>query len=175
MVVPSFHQWDWRARVGAVITTGTALVMAGNLVGAAEKLAPYVPASRGYVQSAILARSAMRDVQVQKIVDDAKAAAAAVAATASTELKLAQAEVQKTLTLVMQQQFDIQGAIYEGQLSRLRAELVDLEISLKDRPSDLLILRRKAEVVAGIEVAQRKQQEAECQSRKAQGMFASGC
>lgn len=132
------------------------------------------------VLDSIAQRAVKRDKQIQEITESAKAALndaadkATLALAKAAELVVVQNDEQHTLQLVMQQQYEIQGSIFDGQLRALRAELVDLQVHLKPpNDHDQLLLGRQAEVVDTIQSVTRRKAAADCDLAKLRGFIRS--
>lgn len=188
------REWNWGQRWAAIVTVAGGIAVIGEAAGVVQAFEWALPAHRGLVAEEAAARTdaialeaAAREAAVKRISDDIEDRAtkrdaemkalsdqAAAALGQARELVVAQNDTQHTLQLVMQQQYEIQGSIFEGQLRALRAELVDLQVHLKDAPGDTLLLGRQSEVLDTIVEVTRRKTAAECDLSKMRG-FARSC
>lgn len=141
-----------------------------------------VPATRGWVMELIDARARLRDIRMieaARLAEQQVAAAAQQAASelqrAKTEVLLSQSKIDATLNLVRQEQYLTQGLIYDQAERGLRAELIDMELRLKEDPNDRLVLARRGEIIAALADLARDKAEAECRLQRLRGFSPAGC
>lgn len=114
---------EWKIPVRWSVVTGVlgVIILLAQAAGALSVLEPWILASRGWTRELLNARAADRDVQIASI----------------------QTEVNDKLDSLARQQYTLQIIVLDSLATTLRAELIDLELRLREAPTDRLLLQRR--------------------------------
>ena len=142
----AFRSWSFTSKWTFFTALLTFIVLLAQTVGSFKSLEPYFIATRGWV----------------------RAEAVAIAKEQNATISAAQQQNSATLKLLIAQQLTTQKLIYEGQERAMRAELIDIDLRLRDAPTDSLLLRRRADIAAALDDIAHEQAQVSCQLRRQQ-------